>query len=212
MRLPRLFFSFRTRLLLVMALLLIATLGVQYYLNRLEQHSHAILIAEQEQALAASTALALKSITSREYMFQIDDRRGTPFLREQAGRVMNVMVVDREGNVDDSLDPRYMPETQPDGAVHYTKISDVPMPELVDVGQITTELRRLVPAAPVSARPVAGEARAVPIPVDTSEGQNYIIVVLSAAQTPASASWVEELQPFLPTLAVLLLATTRNSR
>jgi hypothetical protein len=33
MGLPRLFYSFRTRLLLVMGLLLVATLGVQFYLN-----------------------------------------------------------------------------------------------------------------------------------------------------------------------------------
>src|SRR5947209_16399839 len=93
MRLPRLFYSFRTRLLLVMALLLVATLGVQFYLNRIEQHRRASMIAEQEQALTASIALANESITSGQYMYQIEAAHNTSLLTEQAHRVVNVLVV-----------------------------------------------------------------------------------------------------------------------
>src|ERR687884_233706 len=109
MGLPRLFYSFRTRLLLVMALLLVATLGVQFYLNRLEQRSHAARIAEQEQALTASIALANESITSGFYMSQLEERAKTSLLREQAGRVINVLVVHEDGRITDSLDPKYVP-------------------------------------------------------------------------------------------------------
>ena len=79
MLLPRLFYSFRTRLLLVMASLLVATLAVQLYLNRLEQRSHAALVgaivAEQEQALTASIALANEALTAGKYLSEMDERR-----------------------------------------------------------------------------------------------------------------------------------------
>jgi signal transduction histidine kinase len=208
MRLPNLFYSFRTRLLLVLATLLVATLGLQYYLNSRAQHKHAILIAEQEQALAASTALALESISSNEYLFQIDERRRTPFLTEQAGRVINIMVVNEEGRVDDSLDPRYAPTMTEDGTVKYFNISEVPLPKLVEAGQTTSDIRQLLPSPAADERPVAGEPRAFPIPLKTDKGVNYLIVVLGAARvTGASDSWIEGLRPFLPTLVVLLVAT-----
>src|SRR5918911_4022842 len=105
MGLPRLFYSFRTRLLLVMALLLVATLGVQFYLNRLEQRTHASLVsstvAGQEQALTASVALANESITSGKYMYQLEEQRARSILAEQAGRVVNVLVVRQDGRIDD---------------------------------------------------------------------------------------------------------------
>ena len=58
MGLPRLFYNFRTRLLMVMALLLVATLGVQYYFGRIRSRNRAVLVAGQERALTASIALA----------------------------------------------------------------------------------------------------------------------------------------------------------
>ncbi|MBV8937618.1 MAG: hypothetical protein JO095_17690, partial [Alphaproteobacteria bacterium] len=65
MDLSDLIYSFRVRLLLVLAALLVATLGLQYYLNLRAKERFNHLIAEQEQALAASTALALESISSK---------------------------------------------------------------------------------------------------------------------------------------------------
>src|SRR5688500_9875966 len=102
MRLPKLFYSFRTRLLLVMALLLVATLGVQYYLTRRQYRLRSVLVAEQEQALAASIELALESITTPtgEYLWQLDEKRPTSFLVEQGGRVQNILVINGQGRVD----------------------------------------------------------------------------------------------------------------
>ena len=216
MRLPTLFYSFRARLLLVLALLLIATLGVQYYLTRLERQSHAVLIAKQEQALAASTSFALESITEpNKYMYEFYEDRRTPFLEEQMRRVKNILVVDEQGNVDDSFDTQYLPDQQDDGGVRYWHVSEVPLPPLVDPGQPVERLKELL-GRPVETlqNPVAGEARAFPIPVvtrDPATGQrqvNYIVVALEAAGGPAAESWRQAVEPLLPTLAVLLLATT----
>src|SRR5215212_1597606 len=108
MGLPKLFYSFRTRLLLVMALLLIATLGVQYYFGRARSRARAVLVAGQEQALTASIALANESITSSKYMFQLDKPGDQALLEKYKGRVVNVLVVrDRDGRIEDSLDKDY---------------------------------------------------------------------------------------------------------
>lgn len=208
-RLPSVFYSFRVRLLMVLALLLVATLGVQYYLNSLEQATHSRIIAEQEQALAASYQLALNSITTSEYMFEIDSKLPVPILEQFKGRVMNILVLDDEGSVRDSLDRQYLPKQLDDGTVSYLKISEVPLPRLVEAGQPTDQLKRQIghPDEP-SGPPLAGEPRAFPIPVRTADGVYHIIVALGAAQEPAANSWALALQPLLPTLFVLLLATT----
>ncbi|HEX5707222.1 MAG TPA: ATP-binding protein [Pyrinomonadaceae bacterium] len=213
MRLPDFFYSFRVRLLMVLALLLVGTLGVQYFLFRREELRRAAIIAEQEQALAASTALANDSITnpSGEYLWQLDANRPVSFLEEQRGRVMNILVVSEDGRIEDSLDRDYAPATLPDGTPRYLHISEIDLPRLVASDPMTDGLRRMLPDAPATAQPIAGEARAVPIPVrvvrDEGRTVNYIVVVLGAAKTPLNDSWADVLQPLLPTLIVFLLAT-----
>ncbi|HYN86399.1 MAG TPA: ATP-binding protein [Pyrinomonadaceae bacterium] len=213
MRLPNLFYSFRVRLLMVLALLLVGTLGVQYFLFRREELRRAAIIAEQEQSLAASTALAIDSITnpSGEYLWQLDAARPVSFLEEQRGRVVNILVVSREGRIEDSLVREYAPSTMPDGTPRYLHITEIALPRLVASDPMTDGLRRILPDSPVTTQPIAGEPRAVPIPVRVvgGDGQtlNYIVVVLGAAKTPLNDSWADVLKPLVPTLIVFLLAT-----
>jgi hypothetical protein len=61
------FNTFRGRLSLILALLLIATLALQFYLNWKAQHENEQLREIQEQTLAAGFALGVSGITSREY-------------------------------------------------------------------------------------------------------------------------------------------------
>jgi signal transduction histidine kinase len=207
MPLPNIFYSFRTRLLIVMALLLVATLGVQYYLFYREEMRRAMIIAEQEQALVASTALALQSLNSRAYMNDLD----TDFIERHKDRVINVLVVNEHGRVDDSLVQKYAPTTLRDGTFKYFSIRDVFMddglPRLVEAGPTTREIRTLIPAPPPPTGLLpAGEPRAFPIPVVTNDGLYYIIVVLGAAKTPETDTWWDVIQPLLPTFALFLVA------
>jgi signal transduction histidine kinase len=207
MRNLRFLYSFRMRLLFVLAALLVGTLGLQYYLNSRLSRRRAVVIAEQEQALAASTALALESINSGEYLYQLDERRPEPFLKEREGRVINVLVINAEGRVDDSLDRRYAPTAGEDGATRYARIADVPLPKLVEAGQTTNDIRRLLPASFSSERPLALEPRAFPIPVRTNRGVSYIIVVLGRERLTVGDSVWRALRRLLPTLIALLVAT-----
>src|SRR5215218_1237766 len=169
MRIPKIFYSFRTRLLLVMALLLVATLGVQYYFGRIRSRNRAILVASQERALTASIALANESITSSKYMFQLDKPGAQSLLERQRGRVVNVLVVrDRDGRIEDSLDEDYRPATMENGEARYLFISDtenVRLPNLVDAGEATEGFRRLRPSLPVTRQPVSGDPRTFAIPL-----------------------------------------------
>jgi signal transduction histidine kinase len=210
MGLPRLFYSFRTRLLLVMALLLIATLGVQYYFGRVRSRNRAVLVAGQEQALTASIALANESITSGKYMFELDNPGDQSLLEQQRGRVVNVLVVrDRDGRIEDSLDPDYRPETLENGEAHYYFISDtehVKLPKLVDAGEATEGFKRLRPSLPTTARPVSGDPRTFAIPLQTSSGLVYIVIVLGTSPM-GDNSFYEAVRPLAPTLAMMLVST-----
>jgi signal transduction histidine kinase len=206
----RLFNTFRVRLLLVLATLLIATLGVQFYLNRREERRVALTIAKQEQALAASVALALESLPQKyKYLDDIDREHKVP-LRQEHPSVMNVLVVRDDGRIDDSLDPAYKPRTLADDSVHYSYLFEIRLPKRVveSGGQGSEDIARLLPASSTSGSPVAGEPRTFPIPLRTDKGVNYIIIVLgSQGGAPGSvARWVT-LSPLLPTLTVMLLAT-----
>ena len=208
----RIFNSFRQRLLLVLALLLVATLGVQYYLNHREEQRVALTIARQEQALAASIALALESLPRLNEYLEDVDREHPVRLRDTHPSVVNVLVVRDDGRIDDSLDPAWKPSTLDDGTPFYHYISEVRLPRLVEAGDgqhASEELRRLLHAAPPpQGQPVAGEPRAFPVRVKTSSGFNYLVVVLgSQTDEPGSATGFELTRPLLPTLLILLVAS-----
>ncbi len=201
----RLLNSFRVRLLLVLAGLLVATLGVQFYLNRLSEQQVARTIAEQEQALAAGISLAAQSFNTPQRLEELDREQGFLLREKHAGRITNVLVVKDDGrspnrlddadSIDDSLDPKLVPEQREDGSIKYFNVDEAQLPRLVYADQ------------PESARPVAGEPRAFTISAATSQGLNYIIVVLGSAQMHESHSLWQDTRPLLPTLAVLLIAT-----
>ncbi len=209
MGLPRLFNSFRTRLLLVMALLLVATVGVQYYFGRIRSRDRAIRVAGQEQALAASIALANESITSSKYMFQLDKPGEQSLLEKYKERVDNVLVVrDRDGRIDDSLDPDYRPETLETGEAHYYFIADknVKLPPLVDAGEATAGFKHLRPSLEVISRPISGNARTFAIPLQTDDGLVYIVIVLGT-NPMGDGTFLETMRPLVPTLVIMLVST-----
>src|SRR5438128_1369470 len=112
MSLPAFINSFRIRLLLLLAALLVLTLGVQYYVNLRAVRNNAQLIVEQQRVIMAGVALGVKSITSGKYGHYLDEMRkevNAPLLDEQTDRIQNILVVDDEGNVRDSLKKEYNP-------------------------------------------------------------------------------------------------------
>lgn len=213
-----LFYSFRIRLLLVLAALLVATLGLQYYLSRRTEKKQAALnerarqmsarrIAEQEQALAAAFKLGIESISQREWLYNLyeDAKAEQPLLDEKAGRIMNILVVDSQGRVLDSL-KYYNPIQKPDGTLEYLYLREVKLPPLINPGQIRSDNVELPQSATAPVPQGAGEPRAFAFPVETDKrGRNYVIVALGSANAPSGAVNREEASTLIYTLVVLLL-------
>src|SRR5215213_1097835 len=103
MRFPALVESFRARLLLLLALMLGLTLGVQYYFNLRAVNNNARMIIEQEQAIMTGIALGMNSLQSDQYLDEILGSVKDPLLNNKNVRVKNILVVDDSGNVMDSL-------------------------------------------------------------------------------------------------------------
>src|SRR5229473_2537297 len=79
--------SFRIRLLLLLAALLVLTLSVQYYVNLRAVRSNAQFIAEQQEAIMAGFALGVNNFSGKEYLDQLSEEAKQPLLGEQAARV-----------------------------------------------------------------------------------------------------------------------------
>ena len=199
-----LFYSFRVRLLFVLAGLLVVTLGVQYYLNLRAARNRARILAEQEQAIMAAVGLGMSSITSDEfYIVDMLKRAKQPLLGENS-RVTNILVVDSEGNIQDSLRD-YNPVPQENGTLTYYKLKDIPLPPLINAIDLPGDTE-WGPAEAAPAQPRSSDPRAIPIPVETDRGRYYVIVVLGKANMPTSFWNLQAARPLVYTLAVLLVA------
>src|SRR5713101_5734644 len=179
---PQILNSFRARLILLLVVLLGLTLGVQYYVNVRSVRRNAHMLVEQEQAIMAGVALGVNSISSGEYLDKMQKEAKQPLLDQQAGRVKNVMVVDTDGNVQDSLNGDLAPTTNADGSTHYVRVKDVNLPPLNSAVELA-ENTPLPEGMSVATQLIAGDPGAFYFPVETTKGRWYIIVVLGSANT-----------------------------
>jgi signal transduction histidine kinase len=183
MKITALIQSFRARLLLLLALMLGVTLGVQYYVNSRSVRNNAHLIMEQEQAVMTGVALGIKSVQSREYLDKIVANVPTPLLNDQTGRVKNILLIDEEGNVRDSIVPEYNPVKRDDGSIQYYRFEDLTLPPMRSAVQFTDEQEQRPAWMPPERNVDFGEAGAFYFPVETDKGRRFILVVLDSANT-----------------------------
>ncbi len=105
------FNTFRGRLLLILVFLLVATLGVQYYLNLVTQNENNDLREAQTQALVAGITLGFTSIPLKDLRVQdlVDDKDQTYFDEATKERIKDIIIIDNNWQVTDSLNPDYLP-------------------------------------------------------------------------------------------------------
>lgn len=199
--------SFRVRLLLLLAAVLILTLGVQYYVNLRAVRTNTQFIVEQQQAVMAGVALGVNSLSSGLYLDQMREQTKEPLLGEQAARVKNVLIVDDQGNVKDSLDKNQIPRENPDKSITYIKVKDVSLPPLTSAVQLPAQNNRLPEGMTEAAQTGPGEPAAFYFPVETEIGRRYVIVVLGSANSLATLLERQTRRSQLYTLAVLLVTT-----
>ena len=88
----------------MLAALLVLTLGTQYALNLRNARNNRRMRELQTQALVAAVALGFESLSSKPRLVELLKRRNNPLLNPQTGRVANIIVVDNNWRLSDSLD------------------------------------------------------------------------------------------------------------
>ncbi len=197
--------TFRARLLLILSLLLIATLSVQYYLNIQTQNENSRIIEAQEQAFLAGIALGFNSMTSEDRLRDFVKREGQPFYdRRTTERIKDILVINSDWQVNDSLSDDYLPSVGEDGQTKYLKLKDIKnLPPLMEGrDRLGDDIDNFPNAYGSSVHSEDGEAHAIPI--ETSQGRWYVMVILKKDKT---ASFFRAAAPLVYTLAILLVST-----
>src|SRR5215207_3417754 len=198
--------SFRARLLLLLALMLGLTLGIQYYFNLRQVRANARMIIEQEQAIMTGIALGIESLQSDQYLDEIIGSIRDPLLNDKNVRVKNILVVDNDGNVIDSIIPEFNPREREDQTTRYVQFKDIQLLPLRSAVQFANEHEQLPSWIPPSTSVDFGEAGAFYFPVQTDKGRRFIIVVLDSAHT-LNVLERQSSRSALYTLAVLFVTT-----
>ena len=121
------FNTFRGRLLLILAFLLVATLGIQYYLNLLTQQENNNLRQMQEQALVAGITLGFTTIPLRDTRVQdlLNQNDQTFFDERTKERIRDIIIIDSKWRVIDSLNPAYLPVVNDNDEVIYKQLIEL---------------------------------------------------------------------------------------
>ena len=199
--------SFRLRLLLLLATLLGLTLGVQYYVNLRSARNNTRLVAEQERAIMAGLALAVRSISSNKYLEEMRGDLKQPLLDENTGRVKNVLLVDKDGNVTDSLIDEYAPKQPGDGGTRFVPFANVPLPPLSAIVEGADDKQSRPAWLTVSAAAKPVDAGAFYFPIETDKGRYYVVVVLSSTDTLRNLLREQASKSLRYTLILLLVTT-----
>ena len=207
MKFPAQVQSFRARLLLLLALMLGLTLGIQYYFNVRTVRANARMIIEQEQAIMTGIALGIESLHSDQYLDEIIGRLKEPLLNDKNVRVKNILVVDDDGNVLDSIIPEFNPRARDDNTQSYVQFKDIQLLPLRGAVQFTNEQQQLPSWFPPPTSADFGEAGAFYFPVQTDKGRRFVIVVLDSAHTLTNVLEKQSSRSALYTLAVLFVTT-----
>lgn len=199
------FNTFRGRLLLILAFLLITTLGIQYYLNLLTQRENNNMREIQEQALVAGITLGFTTIPQQDLRVQdLMNQADQTFFDERAKeRIRDIIIIDSQWRVIDSINSAYWGTVNDNGEVVYKKLIDLPdLPPLMEGKRLGGDLVNFPNRRSLTNRQSDDEAHAIPIATD--QGRYYVMVLLK--NDKKEAAW-RAAQPLVYTLGILLFAT-----
>lgn len=155
----------------------------------------------------AGVALGVNSLSSGLYLDQMRDQVNPALLGQQAERVKNVLIVDEEGNIKDSLDKDQVPQFNPDKSIRHVKIKDISLPPLRSAVGLPSDTARLPEGMNIGNFTAANDPGAFYFPVATTNGTRYVIVVLASANSMRTVLNRQTRESLLYTLTVLLVTT-----
>lgn len=197
--------TFRGRLLIILVILLIATLGVQYYLNFKTQEENNELREQQEQALVAGFALAFSSFSSDEYLDDLVKRQDHPFYDDKIKeRLKEIFVINEKWQIHDSLNPKYSPTTNENNEAVFVNLRDIKdLPPLMESNRLGEDAKNFPNLKLDETKNADGEAHVLPI--ETSDkGRWYAMVVLK--NDKKETAW-RAARPLIYTLSVVLFSS-----
>ena len=200
----RLISSFRVRLLLLLAGLLIVTLGTQYLLNLRNARNSRRLREMQTQALTAGVSLGVNSISAKPRLIELVKLENNPALNRETGRISNIIIVDNEWVVADSLDVELLKVNGEYAKRYLNELTT--LPPVMNLNQLPPEDRAHFPPSAADQSAATSEESYVN-PVPTEKGRWYVIVVLKAIRDPSSFWSNAAVRPLAYTLPVLLVST-----
>jgi signal transduction histidine kinase len=218
------FNTFRGRLLVILALLLIVTLGVQFYLNYRRQIENETARQLQEQSLVAGFALGVNSLTSASRLTEFVQSEGQPFFDARTTeRIQDIIVINNDWQVYDSLDPKHLPTTDENDEPVYKNLAELEdLPPLMWGAERLGEDAKKFPNAPdavaqkASTNPSVEKGESYAIPIETDRGRWYVMVILKtdkgAAASRAAQSLIYTLLILLATVLVTFYLVWRFTR
>lgn len=196
------FQTFRFRLLFILAFLLIATLGVQYYLNLQMEEQNERMRERQQQVLVAGVSLGFNGLSSSDRMKDFIKRGDQAFDERTIERIKDIIVINKDWEVYDSLNENYLPTEGKDGETVYKKLKDInDLPPLANANRLGVD-RNNFPNADTIDDNSDSEAHAIPI--ETNQGRWYVMVII---KTDKQAAAQRAARPLVYTLAVLSIST-----
>jgi signal transduction histidine kinase len=197
------FHTFRVRLLVILAILLIVTLGVQYYLNLRMEERNERLREMQTQALVAGIALGFTSMQSTDRLQDFVRKEGQTFFDERTTeRIKDIIVINDQWQINDSLNPDYLPYYDENDQPQKRYLKDIKdLPPLMEPERLGED-RKNFPNADVTDSQRDGEAHAIPI--ETDQGRFYVMVIL---KNDKGEQFLRAAQPLVYSLIVLLFST-----
>src|SRR6188768_3373801 len=198
------FNTFRGRLSLILALLLIATLALQFYLNLSTQNTNEERHQIERQTLSDAFALGFSAFSSKEqYLSDLISQPGR--LDDEArARIRDIIIIDNEWQIADSLNPDLAPTIHEDGTASYKKLSDATdLPPLMETSRLGPDVEKFPNRRTAVNDDSDDEAHAIPIDT-TSDGRRYVMVLLK--DDKREAAW-RAAQPLVYTLGIVLVST-----
>jgi signal transduction histidine kinase len=196
--------TFRARLLVVLALLLVLSLGVQYYLNYTVQIESAENRELREQALVAGIGLGFSALTQTDPLEKFVLERGVRFLDEDLrSRIDDIILIDPSWQVYDSLSQQRAPEKTSSNETILRKLSDLTeLPPPKEGLRLGEDFQKFPNHNAPQVDVFEGESHAVPL--ETDKGRYYVMVILKDEREAAA---MRAIKPLAYTLSVLLASS-----
>ncbi len=192
-------------MLLILAVLLIATMGVQFYLNYRTQEENTVLREGQARAFAAGITLGFESIPLEKTRIKqlFDEKDQTYFDEATKQKIKDIIIIDSNWQVTDSLSPEYLPTYDDNDDVTYKNLSELTnLPPLMEGSRLGEDLVNFPNRKTPVNKNQPDEAHAIPL--DTSLGRYYVMVILR--NDKSDAAW-RAAQPLVFTLGILLVSS-----